>query len=231
MYPEDGTDFDSLLRKADAALYWAKEKGRDNCQVYTINLPSAAVARLEMEGGPRPALARDERFLECEPAPAPTGDPVPRVEGRGGACMQGAIEVIGAPGLLQMCHLGQLTGALEATREARTIRMTFETGRLASATSEEAQGRDAVLQFLAWTEGRFAFQLGASAEGRPISEPTNFLILEACRILDEKSAKRIDCLDDHGRTAASEEQSTKRLPPEAETGTSPLPLERQLGVQ
>ena len=188
MYPEDGTDFDSLLNKADAALYWAKEKGRDNCQLHTSSLPSAAMARLEMEG---PAPKRGERFLESEPALDLRSDPVPRVEGPGGPGVQGALEVIGATGLLQMCQQGRLTGALEATHEARTIRMTFETGRLAAATSEEAQGRDAVIQFLAWTEGRFTFQPGATAEGGPISESTDFLILEACRILDEASANRI----------------------------------------
>jgi diguanylate cyclase (GGDEF)-like protein len=31
-------DFDSLLKKADAALYWAKEEGRDNCQLYALSL-------------------------------------------------------------------------------------------------------------------------------------------------------------------------------------------------
>ena len=102
--------------------------------------------------------------------------------------MQGAIEVIGAAGLLQMCHLGRLTGTLEATHEARTVRMTFETGRLATAASTERRGREAVIDFLAWTDGRFAFQPGATAEGGPISETTEFLILDACRILDEKAA-------------------------------------------
>ncbi len=106
--------------------------------------------------------------------------------------MEGPIEVLGAPGLLQMCHQGALTGALEATREAETIRMTFDKGRLASATSDEADGREAVVQFVGWTEGRFVFDPGATAEGAPISEPTNFLILEACRLLDEKSATRIE---------------------------------------
>jgi len=108
------------------------------------------------------------------------------------AGIQGAIEVIGAAGLLQMCHLGRLTGTLEATHEARTIRMTFETGRLATAASTERRGREAVIDFLAWTDGRFAFQPGATAEGGPISETTEFLILDACRILDEKAA-RPDC--------------------------------------
>jgi DNA-binding response OmpR family regulator len=110
----------------------------------------------------------------------------------GGAGMQGPIEVLGAPGLLQMCHQGGLSGALEATHEAGTIRMTFDKGRLATASSAEARGRDAVIQFLAWTEGRFAFQPGETAEGEPISEATDFLILEACRILDEKSATRME---------------------------------------
>jgi hypothetical protein len=90
-----------------------------------------------------------------------------------------------------MCHLERLSGALEATHEARTIRMTFETGRLTAAASLEAQGRDAVMEFLAWTQGRFAFHAGADAEGEPISEPMDFLILEACRLLDEKSAVRV----------------------------------------
>jgi diguanylate cyclase (GGDEF)-like protein/PAS domain S-box-containing protein len=107
--------------------------------------------------------------------------------GPGGGGMNGAIEAIGAPGLLQMCHLGALTGALQATQEGRTVSMTFEIGRLATAGSNDAQGRDAVIQFLAWTTGRFTFQPGATAEGAPISEPMYFLILEACRILEEES--------------------------------------------
>jgi len=115
-----------------------------------------------------------------------------RAAALGSAGVQGVIDLLGAPGLLQMCHRGGLTGALEVTHEARTIRMTFDNGRLATATSDETQGRDAVIQFVAWAGGRFTFQPGATAEGAPISEPTEFLILEACRILDEKSATSIE---------------------------------------
>jgi CheY-like chemotaxis protein len=115
----------------------------------------------------------------------------------GGAGMQGAIEIFGAPGVLQMCHRVGLTGALEARHHAWTIRMTFDNGRLATATanSERMQGREAVIQFLAWTEGRFAFEpgaTGATAESGPITEPTDSLILEGCRILDERSATRTE---------------------------------------
>lgn len=139
--------------------------------------------RITARGSPlREILSRFQLRKDHPPAP----------EARRATGMQGAIEVIGAAGLLQMCHLARLTGTLEATHEARTVRMTFEIGRLATAASQEEQGREAVMDFLAWTDGRFAFQPGATAQGGPISETTEFLILEACRILDEKAAPRID---------------------------------------
>jgi diguanylate cyclase (GGDEF)-like protein len=186
MYPEDGTDFDSLLKNADVALYRAKSEGRGNGQVYTLSLHAAAMARLELEGGLRRALERGELFLEYQPASDRTVSRVHTAEGPGGAGLQGALDVFGAPGLLQMCHIGRLSGTLEASHEARTIRMSFDAGRLTTAASQEAQGRDAVMEFLAWTQGRFAFHPGATAAGALISEPMDFLILEACRLLDEK---------------------------------------------
>jgi len=34
MYPGDGEDVDTLVSNADIAMYWAKDKGRDNYQRY-----------------------------------------------------------------------------------------------------------------------------------------------------------------------------------------------------
>lgn len=186
VYPEDGTDFDSLLKNADVALYRAKSEGGGNGQVHAPRPPTAATARLE-EAGPRRVLEQSELVREYRPAHGLTPHRVSRVDGSDLAGMEGTLDVFGAPGLLQMCQLGRLSGALEASHQARTIRMTFVAGRLAAASSEQAQGREAVLEFLAWTEGRFTFHPGASAGGGLISEPVDLLILEACRILDEKS--------------------------------------------
>jgi hypothetical protein len=91
-----------------------------------------------------------------------------------------------------MCNLGRLTGVLEATHATQTVRMTFAAGELVTAISDEAQGRAAVIQFLTWTQGQFAFLHGATADGGALCEPTDALILEGCRILDERSATTLE---------------------------------------
>ncbi len=60
--------------------------------------------------------------------------------GPGGTGMQGPIDVVGAPGLLQMCHLGRLTGVARGHARGPDGRMTFAAGALVTAASEERQG-------------------------------------------------------------------------------------------
>jgi diguanylate cyclase (GGDEF)-like protein len=45
-YPDDGTDIDALLASADAAMYRAKEAGRDNFQFCTPALNTKACEKL-----------------------------------------------------------------------------------------------------------------------------------------------------------------------------------------
>jgi EAL domain-containing protein (putative c-di-GMP-specific phosphodiesterase class I) len=72
LYPEDGTSAIDLVRCADAALYRAKDLGRNTFHFYTPGLIDAASDRLELEGRLRHALARGEfevhyqPLLECE---------------------------------------------------------------------------------------------------------------------------------------------------------------------
>jgi diguanylate cyclase (GGDEF)-like protein/PAS domain S-box-containing protein len=37
IYPEDGEDVETLFKNADTAMYWAKEQGRDNYELYWYN--------------------------------------------------------------------------------------------------------------------------------------------------------------------------------------------------
>ena len=67
MFPDDGTDADALLKNADAALYWVKDKGRNNFQHYTFKLNSQAHKLLNIENQLHYALEKEELAVYYQP--------------------------------------------------------------------------------------------------------------------------------------------------------------------
>jgi diguanylate cyclase (GGDEF)-like protein/PAS domain S-box-containing protein len=67
LFPGDGADLDSLLQCADAAMYRAKEAGRDGYQFYSAEMSAQARARVETEAGLRQAIERGELRLHYQP--------------------------------------------------------------------------------------------------------------------------------------------------------------------
>ncbi len=73
VYPDDGTDVDTLMRNADTAMYQAKAQGRNNFQFFAPYMNEQAHARFEVETALRRALERDEFELHYQPLMAIDG--------------------------------------------------------------------------------------------------------------------------------------------------------------
>ena len=67
LYVDDGTDFDSLLKLADTALYHAKDCGRNTYRFYTDKMNVDAMARLRMRNSLSEALTNQEFILHYQP--------------------------------------------------------------------------------------------------------------------------------------------------------------------
>jgi diguanylate cyclase len=66
-YPDDGTDFDTLLQKADTALYRAKDAGRNGYRFFDEQMNEQALERLQLRNGLRQALEQGEFVLHYQP--------------------------------------------------------------------------------------------------------------------------------------------------------------------
>jgi len=66
VYPNDGQDFETLLRNADAALYHAKSQGRNNFQFFTEDMNARVLEKLKLENALRGAIKRQEFQLHYQ---------------------------------------------------------------------------------------------------------------------------------------------------------------------
>ena len=67
LYPDDGDDFDTLLKKADAAMYHAKQGGRSAYRFFAARMNVDALAHLTVRSGLHRALERGEFQLYYQP--------------------------------------------------------------------------------------------------------------------------------------------------------------------
>jgi EAL domain-containing protein (putative c-di-GMP-specific phosphodiesterase class I) len=67
LYPNDGNDAENLLKNADAAMYHAKAKGRNNYQHYSQRMTSEAAEYLALETKMRKAQDNNELLLYYQP--------------------------------------------------------------------------------------------------------------------------------------------------------------------
>jgi DNA-binding response OmpR family regulator len=168
----------SLLRRTPVVFLSAQ----DDCDTRYQALKAGADDYLAKPVVTRELLIRLElllkRFAEIELAAEP------------GAALRGAVELVGAPAVLQICHLNQLTGVLVARRGSQSLRIAFRRGEVVSATGPDHEGPLVVYDFIGWPHGQFEFDRGALAEGASMESDFNALLLEGCRRLDERRRGR-----------------------------------------
>jgi len=87
LYPEDGDSASELLRKADAAMYRAKEEGRNTFCFFSTEINTATLGELLLENDLFGALDRGELLLHYQP----------KVDASSG-------EIIGAEALMRWQH-------------------------------------------------------------------------------------------------------------------------------
>ncbi len=67
VYPDHGEDVETLLKNADAAMYRAKEDGRDTVRVFAREMGAIALDRLSVEGELRTALLEGQLLAHYQP--------------------------------------------------------------------------------------------------------------------------------------------------------------------
>ncbi len=67
LYPDNGDEFDMLIKNAESAMYYAKDQGRNNYQFFSQDILAATADRFEIENELRGAIRASELRLYYQP--------------------------------------------------------------------------------------------------------------------------------------------------------------------
>ncbi|HEV8629832.1 MAG TPA: EAL domain-containing protein, partial [Thermoanaerobaculia bacterium] len=185
LYPENGDDPEALLRNADAAMYLAKELGRNNYQLCGHALSERARERLRLEARLRTSLAENGFELHYQPI----------LELASGM-------VIGAEALLRWPCDGELL------LPERFLAVAEET--LLIRPLGDWVLRTACAQGVAWQERFGAFRVAVNLSAHQLSQPG--LVAEVAALLDASGmpAHRLELEITEG-TAMKDPDRTREL--------------------
>lgn len=110
LYPKDGADYDDLLRAADAAMYKAKDDGRNTFRLFNPEMSEASLQRLMLSNDLRRALKNGELQLHYQPQLSLPGGRVIGAE----ALMRWKHPIYGLVSPLKFIPVAEESGLIEA---------------------------------------------------------------------------------------------------------------------
>jgi hypothetical protein len=99
---------------------------------------------------------------------------------------EGAILGLPLADVLQLQHQNRFSGCVTLTNGDRKGKLYFRSGAIIHAELPDCEGEDACYRMLSWRGGHFTSDMKINTTRHTIDKPLSFLLLEACRLMDEK---------------------------------------------
>jgi diguanylate cyclase (GGDEF)-like protein/PAS domain S-box-containing protein len=147
LYPEDGTDVESLFKCADAAMYHAKNEGKSNYQFFSQEMNNRIMRRVALENSMRQGMVRGEFFLHYQPQWDLKTNRLTGVE----ALLRWKSAEFGSVAPDEFIPIAEMSGFI------------FELGEMVLRT--------ACLQARNWSEGYGDFKVAVNISGRQLRQP------------------------------------------------------------
>ncbi len=103
--------------------------------------------------------------------------------------VKGRLQDMSLVDIIQIFHAEKKTVAIHLGSELGYGRVYLRDGEIVHAVYRNLSGAEALYKLLAWNEGEFEVEPGATTDERTINESVDALLLEGMRRLDESRAK------------------------------------------
>jgi hypothetical protein len=104
------------------------------------------------------------------------------------AGLQGNLKDLDLPDIIQILNMGLKTAKLEITRGKEKGILYLTKGKIVHASLGSIIGPNAFYELMGWGEGKFSIVHGQTTKDVNVTSDTMYLVLEACRIMDERNA-------------------------------------------
>lgn len=161
----------------------------------TISLPSQAedaepgapASPAAPTAAPAPAGPVSPPASAPAPAAAPAPPTAPAASSETQASLEGDLEKLNLPAVLQSLLMSKMTGRLSVSGPSGASSIFLVDGQPVHATTGDARGDHAVLEMLLWTAGKFSFFAAERCPEYTLTKRLETLLMEGLTLLDQNN--------------------------------------------